>query len=73
MPEIDEPLDGFEILEPAMDAYARVVERMVERYYGQVTRYSTSAFLRDKLGSAIRERGLAPHIYESRAEAEAAI
>ena len=65
--------DGFEILEPAMDAYARVVERMVERYYGQVTRYSTSAFLRDKLGSAIRERGLAPHIYETRAEAEAAI
>ncbi len=65
--------DGFEILEPAMDAYARVVERMVERYYGQVTRYSTSAFLRDKLGSAIRERGLAPHIYETRAEAEAAL
>ena len=65
--------DGFEILEPAMDAYAQVVEHMVERYYGQVTRYSTSAFLRDKLGSAIRERGLAPHIYETRAEAEAAI
>ena len=65
--------DGFEILEPALDAYAQVVERMVERYYGQVTRYSTSAFLRDKLGSAIRERGLAPHIYETRAEAEAAL
>ena len=65
--------DGFEILEPAMEAYARVVEHMVEHYYGQVTRYSTSAFLRDKLGAAIRERGLAPHIYETRAEAEAAI
>ncbi len=65
--------DGFEILEPALDAYARVAERMVERHYGQVTRYSTSAFLRDKLGSAIRERGLAPHIYETRAEAEAAL
>ncbi len=65
--------DGFEILEPAMDAYARVVEHMVEHYYGQVTRYSTSAFLRDKLGAAIRERGLAPHIYETRAEAEAAL
>ena len=65
--------DGFEILEPAMDAYARVVEHLVERYYGRVTRYSTSAFLRDKLGAAIRGRGLAPHIYETRAEAEAAI
>lgn len=29
--------------------------------------------LRDKLGSAIRERGLAPPIYETRAEAEAAL
>ena len=65
--------DGFEILEPAMDAYAQVVADLVERYYGQVTRYTTSAFLRDRLGAAIRERGLAPHIYETRAEAEAAL
>ena len=65
--------DGFEILEPAMDAYTQVVADLVEHYYGQVTRYTTSAFLRDKLGAAIRERGLAPHIYETRAEAEAAI
>lgn len=65
--------DGFEILEPAMDAYAQVVADLVERYYGQVTRYTTSAFLRDKLGAAIRERGLAAHIYETRAEAEAAL
>ncbi|PRD68715.1 acyl CoA:acetate/3-ketoacid CoA transferase [Malikia spinosa] len=65
--------DGFEILEPAMDAYAQVVADLVERYYGQVTRYTTSAFLRDKLGAAIRERGLAPHIYETRVEAEAAL
>ncbi|MDD2728773.1 acyl CoA:acetate/3-ketoacid CoA transferase [Malikia sp.] len=65
--------DGFEILEPAMDAYAQVVAQMVERYYGQVTRYTTSAFLRDKLGAAIRERGLASHIYETRAEAESAL
>ncbi|MEO0002720.1 MAG: hypothetical protein RLZZ22_412 [Pseudomonadota bacterium] len=65
--------DGFEILEPAMDAYAQVVADLVERHYGQVTRYTTSAFLRDKLGAAIRERGLAPHIYETRVEAEAAL
>jgi propionate CoA-transferase len=65
--------DGFEILEPALDTYARVVEHMSAHYYGKVTRYSTSAFLRDKLGAAIRQRGLAPHIYETRAEAEAAL
>jgi propionate CoA-transferase len=65
--------DGFEILEPALDAYARVVEHMVTHHYRSVTRYSTSAFLHHKLGKAIRARGLAPHIYETRAEAEAAI
>jgi propionate CoA-transferase len=63
--------DEFEVSEPALDAYARVVDYMVSNYYGEITRYTTSAFLRDKLGSAIQERGLAPHIYETRDEAEA--
>ncbi len=65
--------DGFEILEPAMDAYTEVVKTMSEKYYDKTTRYSTSAFLRNKLGAAISGRGLAPHIYETQAEAEAAI
>ena len=63
--------DGFEILEPAVEAYAQVVEHMVREHYAHVTRYTTSTFLRDKLGAAIRDRGLAPHIYETRPEAEA--
>ena len=33
----------------------------------------TSAFFRNKLGEAMLARGLAPHIFETRAEAEAAI
>lgn len=65
--------DGFEIDEPAVEAYAQVVEHMVSNYYRSITRYTTSAFLRDKLGTAIQGRGLAPHIFETRAEAEAAI
>jgi len=65
--------DGFEIMEPAMDAYAEVVAHMTAHYYANSTRYSTSAFLRNKLGAAISGRGLAPHIYETQAEAEAAI
>ena len=65
--------DGFEILEPALEAYAHVVEYMTTHYYDKVTRYSTSAFLVNKLGSAIHARGLASHIYETREEAEAAL
>jgi propionate CoA-transferase len=34
-----------------------------------VTRYTTSNFLRMKLGNALSARGLAPHIYESSEEA----
>jgi propionate CoA-transferase len=62
--------DGFEIDEPAMDAYADVVAYMVANHYEKITRFTTSAFLREKLGKAIGERGLAPHIYETRGEAE---
>ena len=41
------------------------------RYYTRVTRYTTSAFLRVKLGEALRQRGLAPHIFESAERARA--
>jgi propionate CoA-transferase len=34
-----------------------------------VSRFTTSAFLRMKLGKALEERGVAPHIYESPDEA----
>lgn len=63
--------DGFEIDEAAMDAYSQVIADMVSSYYNRITRYTTSSFLRAKLGAAINERGLAPHIFETRAEAEA--
>lgn len=63
--------DGFEIDEAAEPAYAAVIADMVGKYYGRVTRYTTSAFLRNKLGHAITGRGLAPHIWETREEAEA--
>jgi propionate CoA-transferase len=37
----------------------------VDRYYDGVSRYTTSGFLRAKLGRALKRRGVAPHIYES--------
>ena len=38
-------------------------------YYVDVTRYTTSGFLRMRLGDALAGRGLAPHIYVSAEEA----
>jgi propionate CoA-transferase len=62
--------DSF-TLDPAVeDAYAAMVADVVARHYTRVTRYTTSAFLRLKLGSMLERRGLAPHIFESETEAQ---
>ncbi len=61
--------DAFDIDEAALDAYAGVIAYMCGRYYGKITRYTTSSFLRSKLGASITERGLAAHIFETREEA----
>ncbi len=61
--------DGFEMAPNLADDYARMVRTVVERYYLKVTRYSTSSFMRAKLGHTLLERGVPPHIYESASEA----
>ena len=61
--------DNFVIPPDLIDAWTEMVKGVVERYYWGVTRYTTSNFLRMKLGNALSERGLAPHIYESSEEA----
>ena len=53
-----------------LDAYSTMVRGLMDKYYADVTRYTTSGFLRMKLGAALAKRGVAPHIYESPAEAE---
>jgi propionate CoA-transferase len=48
-----------------------MVHDLVNRFYSGVTRYTTSSFLRARLGDALKQRALAPHIYENSAEATA--
>jgi propionate CoA-transferase len=57
--------DHFEISPEVEDEYAAMVAQLVEQYYFGVSRYTTSGFLRAKLGRALKRRGVAPHIYES--------
>ncbi len=64
--------DNFSILPELMDKYADMVKDVVP-YYANVTRYTTSAFMRSKLGKALEKRHVAPHIYESEKEAEAGL
>lgn len=65
--------DNFSIAPELVNEYWAMVRDVVNRYYAQVTRYTTSAFLRLKLGDALAQRGQAPHVYESRDEACAAL
>ncbi len=60
--------DNFTIRPDLVSNYAHTVKGLVDKYYAQVTRYTTSAFLRMKLGESLGERDVAPHIFESESE-----
>jgi propionate CoA-transferase len=62
--------DNFSILPELLDEYSAMVRDLVDRFYSGVSRYTTSGFLRIKLGEALERRGLAPHIFESAHEAQ---
>ncbi|MGX1318006.1 propionate CoA-transferase [Bradyrhizobium sp. USDA 377] len=62
--------DNFSILPELMDDYSAMVRSLVDRFYSGVSRYTTSGFLRIKLGEALEKRGVAPHIFESAEEAQ---
>lgn len=61
--------DNFSIAPEVIDAYSEMVGDLVSRYYSDVTRYTTSSFLRMKLGDALQRRSVATYIYESPEEA----
>jgi propionate CoA-transferase len=61
--------DNFEIFPDVIDEYSTMVRDLVYRFYSGVSRYTTSSFLRAKLGEALKQRTVAPHIYESAEEA----
>ncbi len=61
--------DRFDIASELVDDYIGMVKGIVERHYLDVTRYTSSTFLRMKLGAALERRRVAPHLYENREEA----
>ena len=65
--------DNFSIVPELIGPYSDMVKGLVDRYYTGVSRYTTSTFLRMKIGEALKERKMAPHIYETRDEAETAL
>ena len=63
--------EGFELPRELEDAYAAMVQGLVQHYYRAVTRFTTSSFTRAKLRDTLAQRALSAHLYESEAEASA--
>ncbi|MBU3064941.1 acyl CoA:acetate/3-ketoacid CoA transferase [Nocardia sp. NEAU-G5] len=61
--------DNFTLPDHLRDLYAHSIQDFADRFYLSVSRYSTSSFMRLKLHDHLASRGVAPHIYENRAEA----
>ena len=62
---------GLHIDPSVVDTYAAMVRYLETNYYTTASRYTTSAFMRVKLGEAMSRRQVAPHIFETREEAHA--
>jgi propionate CoA-transferase len=62
--------DNFSIVPELLDEYSAMVRSLADRFYSGVSRYTTSGFLRIKLGEALEQRGVAAHIFESAEEAQ---
>ena len=65
--------EGFVLDRDVEDEYVDMVREAVERYYVGVTRFTTSSFMRAKLGEALSRRNLSPYIFESEQEARASL
>ena len=61
--------DAFELDPTVSDAYFSMITYLEQSYYSSASRYANSAFLRLKLGAGLAERHLAPHVFETEAEA----
>ncbi len=61
--------DHFELDPQVEDDWAAAVRDLVDAYYLNVTRYTSSGFLRAKLGPALSARGVAPHLFSNSEEA----
>jgi propionate CoA-transferase len=65
--------EGFVIDPGVTETYTAMLRYLETHYYTTATRYTTSAFLRLKLGEGLSRRKMKPHIFETREEAQAFI
>ncbi len=61
--------DRFSIAPELIDDYTAMVKGIMDRHYTDVTRYTSSTFLRAKLGESFGKRVTDPHLFGSHSEA----
>lgn len=61
--------DSFVLDDSVATEYAAMVRYLIDRYYTEVSRYTTSAFLRVKLDAVLKRQGVSPQIFETAAQA----
>lgn len=73
-PEVDLVVNknGFRVAEDLQDLYMETVEETMSRNSASIAQYTTSAFMRLKMGETLADRGVRPHIFESGEEAQQA-
>ena len=65
--------DNFYIRPDLEDEYIGLIKYLMEVYYERATRYTTSAFLRMKLGDALKSKQVSPQMYGTCEEAQKAL
>jgi propionate CoA-transferase len=65
--------DRFEARPDILPDYLDLVRYVQERYYLNVSRYTTSGFLRLKMGRELENRQVPPHVFNNRKDAEDAL
>ena len=62
--------DRFVADDEVAEAYLDLVRHVEHTYYLKVSRYTTSGFMRLKLGADLAKRSVSSHVFESREEAQ---
>ncbi|MGM0425322.1 MAG: acyl CoA:acetate/3-ketoacid CoA transferase [Thermodesulfobacteriota bacterium] len=57
--------DNFYLNPELIQEYTQMVKRLMDDLYSGATRYTTSTFLRTKLGDALQSCNITPHIYKT--------
>jgi propionate CoA-transferase len=65
--------DDFTIYPDILDEYTEMVKGLVDQYYLDVTRYTTSVFVRRMLGDALEKKQVSSRIYANREAADQAL